>query len=296
MYWTIHYNGAFENLSSIIYTNLIYVREIMSSKANHSQGLVPSLDRAFEILDYITINTQAMTAAEIAKKLALPRSSVYNILQSMLQKGVLFKDAENRFYLGSYLLYWAGKFEDQQGVIKLFKELIHYHTSLLEYTVTLSTLDRQTGDVVFLDCYTSPSPLGFNFRAGVRVPAIFSASGKAMVSTLSMSEIKAMYNEGLPTPLTASGVNDYANLQKEIDSIKSCRISLDNGQLREGMFCIGTYIRNKSGRAIAGIAVSFLKTEYEAKQAEVAPALIALAEQIERRLGVVIKRPEDHGF
>ncbi len=259
----------------------------MSDHQISSRGLVPALDRAFDILDFITANPQPMSAAEIAKRLSLPRSSVYNILQSMLHKGVVFKDAENRFYLGSYLLYWAGKFEEEQAVIKLFEELIHQHPSLLEYTVTLSTLDRQTGEVVFLDCYTSPLPLGFNFRAGVRVPAIFSATGKAMISTLSMDEIQAMYREGLPPPLTNTGVDNYDNLQKEIDAIKVTRLSLDNGQLREGMYCIGTFIRNQTGKAIAGIAISFLQSEYDAKHAQAAPALIALAEQIEQRLGLI---------
>ena len=79
-----------------------------------------------------------------------------------------------------------------------------------------------------------------------------------MISTLSMDEIQAMYREGLPPPLTNTGVDNYDNLQKEIDAIKVTRLSLDNGQLREGMYCIGTFIRNQTGKAIAGIAISFL--------------------------------------
>lgn len=249
-------------------------------------NLVPALNKAFDILDCITISTQPMTAAQIAKKVNFPRSSVYNILQTLLAKGVLFKDGENRFYLGSYLLYWAGKFEAEQNIIRLFKELIHQYPVLLEHTVTLSTLDRQTGEVVFLDCHTSPLPLGFNFRSGIRVPAIFSASGKAILSTLQIDEIHAMYGDDLPQPITAFSIRDYKALEKEMQITRGNRLSLDNGQLREGMYCIGTYIRNPSGKAFTGIAISFLQLEYEKKHHQVAPALIALAEQIEHRLGV----------
>lgn len=49
----------------------------------------------------------------------LPKSSTHDIFQSLLAKYVISKDNDNRFYLGSYLMYWAGKYEQQQGVIQL---------------------------------------------------------------------------------------------------------------------------------------------------------------------------------
>lgn len=247
---------------------------------------VPALDKAFQILDLITASSQSLTAATIAKQLALPRSSTHNILQSLLAKHIIYKDAEGRFHLGSYLLYWAGKYEQQQGVIHLFHELIMQYPLLLKHTVTLSKMDL--GEVVFLACHEAPAALGFTFRAGVRVPAVFSATGKAMLSTLSMSAIESLYEEGFPKPLTIHSVVDLADLSDELSAIHASRISLDDGQLREGMYCLGTYIRNASGIAIAGMAVSFLQAEYESKRNEVSTALIELAKQIEQRLGFVL--------
>lgn len=248
-----------------------------------STTAVPALDKTFQILDLITDSAQPLTAAHIAKALNLPRSSTHNILQSLLAKHVIYKDSDSRFHLGSYLMYWAGKYEQQQGVIQLFKDLIVQYPILLQHTVTLSKLDF--GEVVFLACHEAPAPLGFTFRAGVRVPAVFSATGKAMLSTFSMDSIKSIYASGFPTPITQYGVDNFADLSTELTAIKNSRISLDDGQLREGMYCLGTYIRNASGNAIAGMAVSFLQAEYESKRSEVSAVLIELAEQIEQRLG-----------
>ncbi|MFC6203563.1 IclR family transcriptional regulator [Psychrobacter urativorans] len=248
-----------------------------------STTAVPALDKTFQILDLITDSTQPLTAAHIAKELELPRSSTHNILQSLLTKHVIYKDIDNRFYLGSYLMYWAGKYEQQQGVIQLFKDLIVQYPILLQHTVTLSKLDL--GEVVFLACHEAPAPLGFTFRAGVRVPAVFSATGKAMLSTLPLQTIESLYDGVFPKSLTPSGVTNFATLASELTAIHQSRISLDDGQLREGMYCLGTYIRNASGHAIAGMAVSFLQAEYEANRSEVSAVLIELAEQIEQRLG-----------
>ena len=254
-----------------------------------STTTVPALDKTFQILDLITASPQPLTAAHIAKQLALPRSSTHNILQSLLTKHVIYKDADSRFHLGSYLLYWAGKYEQQQGVIQLFKDLIVQYPILLQHTVTLSKLDL--GEVVFLTCHEAPAPLGFTFRAGVRVPAVFSATGKAILSTLSMQTIESLYDGIFPEPLTSNGVDNFDSLADEITTIHNSRISLDDAQLRDGMYCLGTYIRNASGNAGAGMAVSFLQAEYEIKRDEVSPVLIELAEKIEQRLGFISTYP-----
>lgn len=249
---------------------------------------VPALDKTFQILDLITASAQPLSAAHIAKDLNLPRSSTHNILQSLLAKHVIYKDADNRFHLGSYLLYWAGKYEQQQGIIQLFKDLIMHYPVLLQHTVTLSKLDM--AEVVFLACHEAPAPLGFTFRAGVRVPAVFSATGKAMLSTLPMHQVKSLYEDGLPKAITPNSVDNFARLSDELSAIHSSRISLDDGQLRDGMYCLGTYIRNAAGNAVAGMAVSFLQVEYDAKREEVSAVLIELAEQIEQRLGFLPDR------
>lgn len=252
-------------------------RQFMSTTA------VPALDKTFQILDLITDSPQPLTAAHIAKQLGLARSSTHNILQSMLSKHVIYKDADSRFHLGSYLLYWAGKYEQQQSVIQLFKDMIVQYPTLMQHTVTLSKLDL--GEVVFLACHESPAPLGFTFRAGVRLPAVFSATGKAMLSTLPMHTIKTLYEDVFPEPMTPNGVDNFEALAHELAAIHDSRVSLDDGQLRDGMYCLGTYVRNASGNAVAGMAVSFLQAEYESKRDEVSAVLIELAKQMEQRLG-----------
>ncbi len=248
---------------------------------------VPALEKTFQILDLITESPKPLSAAQIANQLGIARSSTHNILQSLLAKHVIDKDADHRFYLGSYLLYWAGQYEQQQIVIRLFKDLILQYPLLLNYTVTLSKLDL--GEVVFLSCHEAPAPLGFTFRAGVRVPAVFSATGKAILSTMSMSTIQSLYQNKFPKPITKNGVSSFTELASELTQIQQSRISLDDGQLREGMYCLGTYINNASGQALVGMAVSFLQAEYDAHHDAVSHQLIALAKQIEQQLGAVAK-------
>ncbi|OPH39605.1 IclR family transcriptional regulator [Moraxella equi] len=245
---------------------------------------VPALEKAFEILDFITTSPTPVSSATIARELSLARSTTHNILQALTSKGVLHKDNNHLFSLGSYLLYWAGRFEVERGVVALFHELAVGFETLTPYTITLSTLDFDRGETVFLSSHQGSSAIDFAFRRGVRVPAVFSATGKAILSQTPFDRVLAMY-ETFPAPLTDRGVADFDGLKAELDKVKSTRLSLDDGQLRLGMTCMGTYIRSQDGVRL-GIAVSLSDSEYAKQKDVVGQAIIELALQIEKGLGV----------
>lgn len=54
-----------------------------------SSTAVPALHKTFYILNLITDSSQPLIAAHIAKEFELPRSSIHNILQSLLTKYVI---------------------------------------------------------------------------------------------------------------------------------------------------------------------------------------------------------------
>ncbi|OAU94817.1 Transcriptional regulator, IclR family [Moraxella catarrhalis] len=255
------------------------------SSAAPKAASVPALDKAFEILDFLTQSPTPVSAAAIAKELGLARSTTHNILQALSAKGVLYKDANHLFSLGSYLLYWAGRFEMAHGVAGVFHELVASFDELTPYTVTLSTIDFERGETVFLSSHQGTSAIDFVFRRGIRVPALFSATGKAILSQQPFKQVVSMYPD-FPAPLTERGVADFDQLKGEFEHIKQTRLSLDDGQLRLGMTCIGTYIQSPDDKVKLGIAVSLSDSEYDNKKAEIGDALIKLAQAIESRMGI----------
>lgn len=256
----------------------------MTDKTPTKTASVPALEKAFEILDFITKSPTPVSSATIARELSLARSTTHNILQALTNKGVLHKDSNHLFSLGSYLLYWAGSFEVEKDVVAVFHELAVGFDVLTPYTITLSTLDFDKGETVFLSSYQGSSAIDFAFRRGVRVPAVFSATGKAILSQTPFDKVVAMYDT-FPAPLTEKGVTDFEQLKAELDKVNATRLSLDDGQLRLGMTCMGTYIRSQEGVRL-GIAVSLSDSEYAEQKDEVGAAIIALALEIQKGLGV----------
>ena len=154
---------------------------------------------------------------------------------------------------------WASSFLAQQDIVAEFQRHFTQSTDLSEHTVTLTVLDGR--EVVYLSCRNSEKPLGFTFRIGMRLPAVFTATGKAQLETLSDAELGELFRDYWPEPLTRFSVRNLEGLRAEIAAIRDRGYSIDDGQIREGMICLGAAIRDYSRRPIGGVAISLIESE-----------------------------------
>lgn len=237
--------------------------------------LVPALQRAIQILNFLSEQSLPISAADISKLLNLPRSSVHNLLHTMLNSGVVQKNANQQFSVGTQVLQWANGLTEEQDIVTKFYQAIRKFPQLEPYTLTLSTLNQD--QVVYLACKNSSLPLGITFRIGMHFPAIFTATGKAILSTFSDDQLLPLL-QTLPQPLTDTGVTSIEQIQQEMQEIRKNGYALDNGQLRKGMYCYGVALPNPFGQAKFALAASLL--EYEAQDPQVIDHLLTALNQL----------------
>jgi IclR family transcriptional regulator, blcABC operon repressor len=128
---------------------------------------------------------------------------------------------------------------------------------LPEETVTLSILNGT--DVVYIACRNGTQPIGISFRAGMRLPAPYTATGKAILSTMSERDIRRLFENTWPPPLTPASVPNLDALLHELADVRARGFSIDHGQSREGASCFGAPVFGAAGgSALAGVAVALL--------------------------------------
>lgn len=253
-------------------------------KIDGSSGGVPALRKAAKILDFVVASTTAPTAAEITRSLGLAKSSAHGLLSVMEELGIVRTAATGGYRVGPKLMSWAGGYLEQTNLLESFQNVVALDAELERYTLTMSTLDGS--DVVYLACRNSATALGFTFRVGMRLPALFTATGKAILSTLPKSQVINMCQESWPTPLTSRSVNNYDELMTELLDTENRGYSVEEGQVRDGMTCIGAPIRDFTGMAVAGIAISMLESEATpAQRVAAGVALQNLAKELSVQLG-----------
>ncbi|MBM7344946.1 IclR family transcriptional regulator [Pantoea coffeiphila] len=220
---------------------------------------VPALRRAVTILDLVAAASGSLSAADITRQLALPKSTAHGQINVLTELGLLVRTAEGTYRLGPHLMHWADSFLSQMDFVSLFRDYFAADSELDGYTITLTVLDRD--EVVYVSCRNTDQPLGHSFRIGKRLPAPFTATGKVLLSELEYDELERIFADRFPAPLTASSVSNLAELQAEFPGIRERGFSIDNGQIHEAMTCVGSAIYDHTGKVVAGIATSFLSSE-----------------------------------
>lgn len=245
---------------------------------------VPALVRGSRVLDAVMASEQPLTVSDLARQLELPKSTVHGLCVTLVNLGLLTRRNGNSFCIGPHVMRWASAFLARTDLTAEFSALWDNLRVLTNETITLSVLDGP--EVVYIGCRNSASPLGITFRIGMRLPAAFTATGKAILSTMTESQVRAIMGESWPEPLTPRSVTSIDKLLRELDDCRIRGFSIDDGQTREGMYCFGTPVRDSTNQAVAGVAVSLLVAKVDEATIKLAAHCIkAIAYQLSIRLG-----------
>lgn len=244
----------------------------------------PAVERAARLLDMVANSEKPLSISVISRELGLPKSSIHGLCNTLVDLGLLGRQS-NGFVMGGHVMLWANAFVNKSDMVAEFFRLWQDRAGLTNETATLTILDG--ADVVYIASQHGSDPLGITFRIGMRLPAAFTATGKAILSTMPRAAVEQLYPAGLPAPLTPHTVQDMTILLGELEEIRERGYSVDDQQVREGMFCFGAPVYDFSGnRAVGGIAFSIhAKKLDEALSAEIGATAIRYARLLSQRLG-----------
>ncbi|GEM_PF-2070700 len=238
----------------------------------------PALLRGAAILDLVARAPQGMTLSDISRALDLAKSTTHGLCETLCQLDLL--RLEGRGYrMGAHALVWAQAFRANSSVVEEFHRLIRLHPDLQHYTVSLSVLDR--GDVAYLASHQTAQPLGMTFSPGTRLPAVYTATGKMILSLLPAAQLADILALPWPPALTPRSAQPAA-LQAQLARWRDTGYALDIEEVRIGMQCLGVAILDAQGAPLGGLALSM--TLQEAQEARL-PALAQALREVGQELG-----------
>ena len=247
--------------------------------------LSPALERGVRILDAVARSKSYLGLSDLSRELNIAKSSVHTLCQTLVEKNLLIRRPDQSFQLGPHVMRWANAFKQQLDVATEFTTIWDQHTKLPGATITLSVLEDK--EVVYIAARNSDvSHSLIDFRVGMRLPAAFTATGKAFLSYMSDFEVRQLYSNGLPDPRTPKSVKTLESLLLELHDIRVKGYSYDNEQVAEGIVCFGAPVLDSRNRPIAGIAASFLKERLnEILMEHIVCDVQLIAAQLSRRMG-----------
>lgn len=219
---------------------------------------VPALGRAKAVLDHLAQSGEPVGISELSRQLKIAKSTLHGLCETLVRLGLL-QTSNGGFEVGPHVLGWSAAYLGRNDMSRAFEHVVSRETQLLNYTLTLTILDGD--NVVYIGCRNSARPLGFTFQIGMRLPAVFSATGKAIMASMPDAERLLHIPKSWPQPFTARGVARLEDFETQIAQWQDRGYAVDNGEIRDGMFCVGVPIRNRSHKVIAGLAISMTEAE-----------------------------------
>lgn len=255
-------------------------------KAKH----VPALERGARILDIVARSKTFLSLSDLSRELKIARSSVHTLCHTLVNLELLIRRNDQTFQLGPHLMRWSNAFTLQSDVATEFAFIWDQETELPGATITLTVLEG--AEVVYIAARNSEvSNNRIDFRAGMRLPAAFTATGKAFLSHMSDFEVRRLYSEGLPAGRTPKSIQDLDELLVELQGIRTAGYSCDDEQVAEGIVCYGAAVLDSRNRPIAGVAVSLPNEAIDDAIRQKAIANVKrIATQLSHRMGADLHR------
>lgn len=222
------------------------------------KAVVPSVLKAVRLLDAIASTRAALTLGELATRLELPKSSTLGLCTSLTVAGLLRRFDDGSYHLGTHLVDLAHAYLSRTDLTREFEQALNALKVFDEEGAVLAVRDGT--DVVYVACRNGNLPVGITYRIGMRLPVSCTATGKALISTLSDQEIKQLFRGQRLQRLTKKSCRSIGALVDEMHQVRKQGYAVDNEETRDGMCCIGVPIGDPAGGpALAAVAVSMLQ-------------------------------------
>lgn len=238
-----------------------------------------------DILVLLSRENQPLTVSEISRELNVPKSSTFEILTTMVEKGFLQVDDHLKTYKLGLKLFEVGAAYLYNT--DLHKEARPYLETLMTKTGETAFLAIESdGEVVYLDKVEAPSSIRTTATLGNRNPMYRTGLGKAILAGYSDEKVKELMGNKEFIQRTSNSITSYNSLIENLNQIRQRGYSIDDRENEEDIFCVAVPVYDASNRPVAAISVAGLVTRMKEEELDkYSKYLVDAALGISKRLG-----------
>lgn len=244
---------------------------------------VPAVDKSIEILELLARLKKPLGVSEISKTLCLNKSTVFNIVYTLDDLGMLEKGPDNKFQFGTRLYILgraAGHTSELIATVHPYLEEINQKTKLSAFLGIRSGLKA-----VIIDKVDSAFDIKIHSEVGMRLPLLAGAAGRVLLSQLSDEEVDDILVNNELKRFTPNSCVNKKKYRKLIEQAHADGIAIDLEEYIEGIRAFAIPIHtNRANTQIALWAVGFKRQITKEGIPQQSEYLKTLSEEIELKL------------
>lgn len=234
-----------------------------SSEINYR---VPGLERGLKILTEFSPREPVLGAPELSKRLKIPRTTVFRLLQTLESLGFLERaDKDRNYRLGVAVLRLGFEYLSSLELTDLglpIIEALRNDTGLTSHIVI-----RDGRDVVFVAKAQSHAPIfsSVKVNVGTRLPAYATTHGQVLMSDMTLDELKKLYPEPELERFTKQTPATVEDLYERVCDDARRGYAISESSFERGISVVSAPVRNDTGRIVAVITTTIPRPAIDAE-------------------------------
>jgi DNA-binding IclR family transcriptional regulator len=231
-----------------------------SSELATTRYSVPALARGLEILSYFTHERPVLSGAQMAKMAALPRASVFRMLQTLEHAGYVDRVGEQgahpSYRLGVAVLRLGFEYLSSMELTEQGRPVIESLSDACGHSAHIVVRDGR--DVVFVAKSLGRLATFHAIQVGARLPAHATVLGRVLMADLSLTDITRLYAHHPMRSYTALTPTTAQALKEAIDEAAKEGVAVSQGGFESGISTIAAPVFDGEKRVCAAISVTVL--------------------------------------
>ncbi len=244
---------------------------------------VSGIDRALQVIDYLYETGAPAGAYAIAKAVKAPLSTVYVIIDDLVGKNMLARNADGSIWLGARLYHYGLAYARSLDFMSVATH--EMHDLCRQAGETVQVCGRDGDYMLVLAMADGPSHYQVASRVGTRVPLNWTASGRLLVGHLAEAERIELFKRCARTSPTGRAEIDARTLSDSAGKAFEQRLSIQVAESDYAVACIASPICDRSGECVATISIVLPEQKVVSDENHYTEHVRASAQRIEKLMG-----------
>ena len=214
-----------------------------------------TLQRGLEMLELLAAHTDGLPLSELTQKLDLPRSSAFNLAQSLVRLGYAVQQPDTgRYRIGLKMFEIGAGAVQNVDVMELILECMAEIHDRINETMHLGV--RSGTETVYIDKLDSTQSIRMSSYVGAHAPLHCTSLGKAILSTYTDDAIRELYRDRPLKALTPHSITEMEVLLRQLSQIRRIGYAVEREENNENVCCVAVPLRNRNGKAVYALSIS----------------------------------------
>jgi IclR family transcriptional regulator, KDG regulon repressor len=273
-------------------TEQVVQHDVQPNETTHPDGAAsavaaPMVERAFRLLELLSVSEEGLTLSDLARTLGMSKSSIHGLLKTLESNRVVEQSEERRFILGPRIFDLAQASGQRPNLRRFALPAMHHLAASIGQTIFLGRVEEDR--VRILECIEDeqghPS-LRISAQRGGRIPLLAGATARVILASWPVARREAFLRAQPLPAFTERSITDAEQFLATVEETARTGIGEDHEEYLTGVNAIAAPIYGSGGILAALLWVAGFTSHFSEEAMQRARQQLRMeAETISRSLG-----------